>query len=68
MARSPSEKQIALVEEITKALDIDFPQSSVDFTARAYRRFITDHIKDMRLIWNEQRIKRRNKQAGNNRV
>lgn len=68
MARSPSEKQIALVEEITKALDIDFPQSSVDFTARAYRHFIIYHIKDMMLIWNAQRIKRRYKQRGNNKV
>lgn len=50
MARSPSEKQIALVEEIAKALDIDFPQSSADFTAKTYYKFIKNHIEEMREI------------------
>ena len=64
MARSPSEKQIRLADEIAYTLNIDFPQSSTDFTARAYRNFITDHIKDMRMIWNKRRIGRRKKQKG----
>lgn len=51
MARSPSEKQIALVEEIAKALDIDFPQSSADFTAKTYYKFIKNHIEEMQEIW-----------------
>lgn len=51
MARSPSEKQIALVEEITNALNIDFPQSSADFTAKTYHKFIINHIKEMKQIW-----------------
>lgn len=51
MARSPSEKQIALVEEITNALNIDFPQSSVDFTAKTYYKFIKNHIEEMQEIW-----------------
>lgn len=42
--RSPSEAQIKFVEEICRALDIDFPTCSKEFTAQTYYYFIVDHI------------------------
>ena len=56
MARSPSEKQIRLAEEIADTLNIDFPQSSKDFTARAYYKFIKNHIKEMQTIWSDNAL------------
>ena len=39
--KSPTEKQIAYVDDIAKALNIDFPQSSKEFTRAKYSAFIT---------------------------
>lgn len=39
----PTEKQIEFVEEITKVLGIDFPQSSKEFTKQIYCEFIKEH-------------------------
>ena len=41
---SPTEKQILLVERITKTLNIDFPNSSKDFTKYQYSNFISNNI------------------------
>lgn len=41
MARKiPTQEQIKKVDEITKTLGIDFPQSAKDFTFKKYERFI----------------------------
>jgi hypothetical protein len=34
--KSPSEKQIALVENITKVLNIEFPNSSLEYNSYCY--------------------------------
>jgi hypothetical protein len=48
--KSPTEKQIALVEAITKVLGIDFPQSSWDFNIATYSKFISNHIDEFRQV------------------
>jgi hypothetical protein len=47
---SPTEKQIKLVESITDALEIDFPQSSNEFTKQMYHRFIKEHYDEYRMV------------------
>ena len=42
--KSPSEKQIALADNIAKTLGLEFPRGDYDFTAQAYWRFIKDNI------------------------
>ena len=49
--RVPTEKQILLAADIACALDIDFPQSSADFTAKNYWAFIKDNIDEAREHW-----------------
>ena len=44
MMKTPSDKQIYFVKQIADALNIDFPQSSKDFTAYTYWKFIQDNI------------------------
>ena len=56
MARAPSEKQIRLVDEMAEALHVDFPQSSADFTARTYHKFIKNHIEEMQIIWSDNAL------------
>ena len=46
--KAPTEKQIALVENMTHILGIDFPASSKEFTKRAYCRWIQAHMDDYR--------------------
>ena len=41
---SPSEEQIRLVDMIVETLNIDFPQSSENFTAKIYEEFINSYI------------------------
>jgi hypothetical protein len=43
---SPTEKQIAFVDIITRDLGIDFPQSSREFTKGTYRMFIKEHYNE----------------------
>ena len=45
---SPTEKQIKFVDAITEALEIDFPQSSKEFTKRTYCRFIEKHYPEFK--------------------
>lgn len=52
-SKPPSEKQIELVNDITNTLNIDFPQSSMDFTEQTYRKFINDHIEKAKGYWKE---------------
>lgn len=47
---SPTQKQIDLVDAITEVLDIDFPQSSSEFTKRIYSKFISEHIDAFRQV------------------
>lgn len=42
--KSPTDKQIAYADAIAKTLNIDFPQSSRDFTRVKYRAFISAHV------------------------
>lgn len=42
--KSPTDKQIAYADAIAKTLNIDFPQSSRDFTRAKYRAFISAHV------------------------
>ena len=42
--RTPTEKQIRLVEAMTKVLDIDFPTSSKEFTRDTFHFWIAAHI------------------------
>lgn len=41
--QSPTEKQIAFADAIAKYLNIDFPQSSADFTKSRYSWFISEY-------------------------
>lgn len=50
MAMSPTEKQIKFAEVITKALDIDFPQSSKEFTKQIYCEFIKEHYDEFQKL------------------
>lgn len=42
--RSPSKAQIDFANEICKALNIEFPICSKEFTAQSYYYFISNHI------------------------
>ena len=42
--KSPSKKQIALVDNIAMTLGLEFPRGDYDFTAQAYWKFIKDNI------------------------
>ena len=44
--QSPTEKQIILVENMTRMLGIDFPISSKEFTKRIYSAWIKANIED----------------------
>lgn len=44
--QSPTEKQIVLVENMTRILGIDFPVSSKEFTKQVYCAWIKAHIED----------------------
>ena len=48
--KSPTEKQIAFVENITEALNIEFPQSSRDFQRKIYAQFIKDHYEEFKEV------------------
>lgn len=45
---SPTEKQIKFVEAIAESLEIDFPQSSKDFTRQIYCEFIKEHYDEFK--------------------
>lgn len=45
---SPTEKQIKFVEIITETLEIDFPQSSQEFTRQIYCEFIKEHYEQFK--------------------
>lgn len=47
---SPTKKQIELVEAITDVLEIDFPQSSDEFTKQIYCEFIKEHYDEFRRV------------------
>lgn len=51
--KSPTEKQIALAEEIANALDLEFPISSKQFTRSAYSKFIKDNLDEYRWIYED---------------
>ena len=44
--QTPTEKQINLVENMTRILGIDFPISSKEYTKRTYCAWIKAHIND----------------------
>ena len=50
---SPTKKQIELVEAITKVLEIDFPQSSKEFTKQTYYEFIKEYYEEYRQVFND---------------
>lgn len=50
---SPTEKQIALVEAMTEILEIDFPQSSKEFTKQTYYEFIKEYYEKYRQVIND---------------
>ena len=50
---SPTEKQIAFVEEITRTLGIEFPTCSKDFTKYTYSKFISAYITKYKETQNE---------------
>ena len=50
MKRTPTDEQIKKVNDIASFLDIDFPQSSKDFSYKLYQKFI-DKYED---IYKEQ--------------
>lgn len=54
MARVPSNMQIKLVESITEAFNLDFPQTSEDFTSRTYSKFIVNHLGELWKVLNKQ--------------
>lgn len=45
---APTEKQIKFVDTIAYRLNIDFPQSSRDFTKYAYAKFIKENIEEFK--------------------
>lgn len=49
----PSDAQIELANSIAETLEIDFPQTSKDFTAYVYWRFINDNIRAAKEYWDE---------------
>lgn len=54
--KTPTDKQICLVDAIAETLMIDFPQSSHDFTSAAYWKFIHDHIDEAKAIWRDDNV------------
>lgn len=44
--KSPTDRQIAYADVIAKTLNIDFPQSSRDFTRAKYKAFISAHVEE----------------------
>ena len=44
MIKTPTEKQINLVENICELLEIDYPINSKEFTRKSYSAFIAAHI------------------------
>ena len=48
--KAPSEKQIAYAKYLASIFEIDFPASSRDFTANAYRAFIEKYAEELRNI------------------
>lgn len=46
--KSPTEKQIRLVEAISDVLEIDFPTSSKEFTKKIYCKFIKEHYDEFK--------------------
>ena len=50
---TPTEKQIKFVEEMTRVLGIDFPQSSVEFTKQIYCEFIKEHYDEFKLVMDD---------------
>lgn len=44
--KSPSKAQIEFANEIACKLNLDFPKGDQDFTAQAYYKFISSHIKE----------------------
>ena len=43
--KSPSKKQIKFANAIAERLNLDFPKSDADFTAKRYFDFISENIK-----------------------
>ena len=44
--KSPSKKQIKFANAIAERLNLDFPKSDADFTAKRYFDFISENIKN----------------------
>lgn len=44
--QSPTEKQIAFADAIAEALELDFPQSSNDYSKGTYRDFISANVQE----------------------
>ena len=53
--KTPTDKQVYLADAIAETLGIDFPQSSRDFTAATYWKFISDHIDEAKALWYDDR-------------
>ena len=51
----PSEAQIQFADFIAEVLEIDFPQSSDEFTAKTYYEFIHSHIDEARQYMDDDR-------------
>ena len=47
---SPTEKQIELADEIARALNIDFPTCSAEYTKLAYQQFISTYYENYRVF------------------
>lgn len=48
MSKAPTEKQIAFANLLASLLELDFPQSSKDFTRTKYQTFIQQNIEAYR--------------------
>lgn len=46
MSNIPSDKQIRVAALIAEILEIDFPQSSEEFTEEIYANFIGNHLEE----------------------
>ena len=44
--KSPTKKQISIVEKMTSILNIEFPSSSKEFNKFTYSRWINKHINE----------------------
>lgn len=47
---SPTEKQIEFAEAIARVLEVDFPQSSKQFTKQTYCEFIKSYYDEFRMV------------------